>query len=368
MGGRTIDLLVKLLAPTSRTTYPFRASLTSWRRCHGCGHVVRDSLINSNNITTMPWKRGFTSQAAAPLSQKPQQDQMERKVATIAPPLEHPRDISAAIIKLSRKRRTNEALHKYLKALYNNQFPSKDSLYQLAYALYRQKNLTGLYALHDTLISHYKNNTTQQTTNTTAQLSNRRRRSMIYLYTMLLNLISNNTPRTQPLDTQSISRVCSEMAELNLAHYAILYDTLLQLFMKRRDLSSCHELYNVMKQRQIEPTKYTYSIMLKVYGWEKDLNGMTNLLDDMYDRKISPDAGIVGVVVFGLCRLREFDTARQFVNQLFQSSGGDAWLIGIKMRERLLKNIDQFEQKRHKTVRARKLWKRNNEIKKRKLL
>ncbi|KAG2220325.1 hypothetical protein INT45_004010 [Circinella minor] len=365
MGGRTIDLLVKLLAPSSRTTYPFRASLPPWRRCHGCGRVVRDSLINSNKITTMPWKRGFTTQVTAPLSQKSQEEPMKTNGTTITPPLEHPRDISAAIIKLSHKRRTNEALHKYLKALYNNQFPSKESLYQLAYALYRQKNLTGLYAFHDTLISHYKNNTTQQTT---ARLSNRRRRSMIYLYTILLNLISNNTPRNQPLDTQSISRICSEMAELDLAHYAILYDTLLQLFMKRRDLSSCHDLYDLMKQREIEPTKYTYSIMLRVYGWEKDLNGMTKLLDDMYDRKISPDAGIVSVVVFGVCRLREFDTARQFVNGLFQSSGGDAWLIGIKMREQLLKSIDKFEQKRHKTVRARKLWKRNNEIKKRKIL
>ncbi|KAI9263409.1 hypothetical protein BDA99DRAFT_510128 [Phascolomyces articulosus] len=360
MGGRSVDLLVKMLVHSPLTTYQSRISpLTIFRRCHGCGRVVRRPSIKSNitTITAIPWRRGLTVQAIAQLPQEHhgQQEQYEQEIKERIPQhSEHVRDISAAIIKLSRKRRTTEALHQYVKALSKNQWPSKESLYQLANALYLQKNLSGLYALHDTLLVQYK---------TITPLSNRKRRSMIYLYTMLIKLISNKTPPQQPLDMESIVRLCHELADYNVANRASLYNALIHLFMKRRDYSSCHALFDNMKERHIQPTVYTYSILLKVYGWQKDLDGMAQLLDDMYERQISPDAGIVSVVVFGLCRQREFDTARQFVNRLFQNAGGDAWLIGINMREQLLQNIGQSQEKHHQR-KARRINTKNKRRKK----
>ncbi|KAI9499688.1 hypothetical protein BDB00DRAFT_795127 [Zychaea mexicana] len=380
MGGRASDLLLKILVQPPIFLYHRRIAssslpITLLKRCHGCGRFVRGGersafthSVSTARSTSIQWKRGLVTQATAAATTEsaplPEQEEETRTTATFNPLIEHPRDISAAIIKLSRKRRTTEALHKYLRALAHDQFPSKESLYQLSYALYRQKNLTGLYALHDTLLLQYKNRSK-------SIMSQSRERSMVYLYTMLIKLIADKSTspsrhnNNAPLDMKSIARLCHEMAEYNLSDRTSLYNSLIHLFMKRRDLSSCHALYDNMKQRHIPPTVYTYSIMLEVYGWQKDLDGMSRLLDDMYDRGISPDAGIVSVVVFGLCRRREYDTAHNFVNGLFQSSGGDARLIGIKMRERLLKGINQAEEKRHKLVRARKIWRNNSKKNKR---
>ncbi|KAI8148631.1 hypothetical protein BJV82DRAFT_592772 [Fennellomyces sp. T-0311] len=177
-------------------------------------------------------------------------------------------------------------------------------------------------------------------------------------------LIANSAQHNA--DLNAITRLCHEMAEFNLTDHSSLYNSLIHLFLKRRDLSSCHALFDNMKQRHVQPTVHTYSLMLKVYGWQRDIDGMSKLLDDMYSRNISPDTGIVSVLVFGLCRQREFDLARDFVNKVFQSSGGDAWLLGIKMREQLLKNIDQAQQKRCKVVRARATWRKNVKNKRRK--
>ncbi|KAI8879416.1 hypothetical protein K501DRAFT_256830 [Backusella circina FSU 941] len=218
-------------------------------------------------------------------------------------PKSRPAEPCIAIIKLSTQGRGNEALSIYLKLLDDGGFPSSEAQYQLTRSLYKSSNLLGMHALHDTLISYYKTHT----------LSRRSGRNLIYMYTMLINLICKNT---KPVDMNSITHLCKEMADLELDGSIPLYNTLIKLFLDRNQLEDAKSIYNDLLKKGMEPSKETFGILMHYAAKKKDIPQLILYLDEMDRYGIEPDYATMTVIIIALCKTKNIDTAKQLLEDL----------------------------------------------------
>ncbi|KAG2214338.1 hypothetical protein INT47_000894 [Mucor saturninus] len=241
-----------------------------------------------------------------------------------------PAEPSIAINKLSVQGRANEALAIYLKLLAEGGFPSRESLYQLIRGLYKSNNLIGMYAVHDTLISFYSQN----------QPSKRSARSMIYMYTMLINLIANNT---RPVDMKTITQLCKEMNRFNNQVNVVLYNTLIKSLLSQGQLESAHAMLDDLK-KHTQPTLVTFGIFMKDASRRKDISTLLRYLDDLDQSRLTPDYAITSIVVTTLCDMQEFDKAIEMVERLHNTEEAGR-LSGAKFRLQLLRSIEHRRQK-----------------------
>lgn len=233
-----------------------------------------------------------------------------------------PAEPSIAIYKLSLLGRSNEALAIYLKLLEEEGFPSREALYQLTRGLYKSNNLVGMYAVHDTLISYYRQNPP----------SKRSARAMIYMYTMLINLIVNNT---RPVDMRTITHLCKEINQFfytgtNIVMYNTLIKTLLSQGRVEIAQAMLQEVY-----KNTKPTVITYGILIKDASRRKDIPRLMGYLDEMNEHDVAADYAIVSILVTTLCDSRGFDKAINMVETLHRISN----LVPPKFRAQLLGSI-----------------------------
>jgi pentatricopeptide repeat protein len=342
---RILNLFISSILPTSSSLIKIqRKSITT---CLGCGKFQSTSRFNvnsclprivtasiqkrhqSNHQTSTAATNEHTSSNKIPSPTQPHQ----KKYANINVK-SRPAEPSIAINKLSTQGRPSEALSIYLKLLAEGGFPSREALYQLVRALYKSNNLVGMYAVHDTLYSHYT---------ITTKPSKRSARAMIYMYTMLIDLI---TKTTRPVDMTTVTRLCKEMTQLTDKNAAniVLYNTLIKTLLDQGQLSHAKELLNDLKRNNLQPTIITFGIFIKDASRRKDVPSMLDYLDEMEQITIQPDFAIVSILVTTLCDMQEFDRAKDMVEKLYNIKT-DELLVGAKFRHQLLKSIEYKRKK-----------------------
>lgn len=251
-----------------------------------------------------------------------------------------PAEPSIAIHKLSIQNRPNEALAIYLKLLAEGGFPSREALYQLTRALYKSDNLLGMYAIHDTLLSYYNHHPP----------SKRGSRAMIYMYTMLIQLIAKIT---RPVDMNTITKLCKEMKQFQTCSTNIvLYNTLIQTLLQQNQLTQAKALLNELTVQNIQPSIITYGILMKDASRRKDIDSMLKYLDDIEKQpNITPDHAIVSILITTLCDMNEFDKAKDMVEKLHKIDD----LVGTKYRQQLLRTIERRRRKKDRNQKTHRL-------------
>lgn len=341
MGMRHVRILSLFISSILPTQSPFiQTQRKGLRTCLHCGKF---QLYNNNK------KNGIMSMVAQQQQSSVRYYSSEtlnnnnipnsNKKYTSAHIHSRPAEPSIAIHKLSSQGRPTEALSIYLKLLSEGGFPSREALYQLTRALYKSDNLLGMYAIHDTLISYYNHNLP----------SKRNSRAMIYMYTMLINLI---TKSTKPVDMNTILNLCKEMKQFNekSTDSIVLYNTLLKTLLQQNQVLQAQALLHELKRQNIQPTIITFGILMKDASRRKDIESMMNYLDEIEQQpNISPDYAIVSILITTLCDAHEFDRAKDMVEKLHKTVKADD-LVGAKYRQQLLKTIDQRRKKSRKKL------------------
>ncbi|CEP14632.1 hypothetical protein [Parasitella parasitica] len=217
-----------------------------------------------------------------------------------------PAEPSIAITKLARQGRTNEALAVYLQLIQEGGFPSRESLYQLTRALYKSSNLQGMVAIRDTLIAHYSNSNSISSisVSSTSSLaprpaSKREARSMIYTYTMLINLMAKH----KLVNLETIRLLCKEMSQFTTKTSIVLYNTLIKTLLETNQPSQAHAIFeDLLISTTLSPTISTYTILMKDASVRKQYGRLLNYLNDMQSRDIT--------ITYALgCARRECDTS-----------------------------------------------------------
>ncbi|KAJ8663514.1 hypothetical protein O0I10_000756 [Lichtheimia ornata] len=355
--GRTTDLLIQSLIPnvasiTTRLTTRVSSSssssspLSRIARCSGCGCPIRTSTVNRPFWSDMSRRWITTSHS-------------NNHSVVAAAKLDPIQYLNVSISELLLKGRAADALYRYMRLVqYHKRMPPHETLYQLCHGLYRSHNLRGLYAVHDTLLLYYKER----------PMSRRRRRIMLYLNTMIINLVSKSSSRqlshrhqiAEP-PTRIIEQLCREMTDLKLTptkHVAV-FNSILNMLVQHGQVDNAWILFDHMRQDDINPSARTYSIMLKTVAQTKDLHAADQLLEDMHQRGIATDQAIVGGLVTALCRRNAFTTAQRLVDQMYYYSNGDPRLMSTETRARLLAYISKWEKQRHKKRLRLKAWSKN---------
>lgn len=304
---RVLNVFLSSLLPTINIP---RRSLST---CLGCGKFQLRTAPMPSQV------RHYTMMENATLT---------KKYAT-AHVNSRPAEPSIAINKLSMQGRVNEALAIYLKLLAEGGFPSRESLYQLIRELYKSNNLIGMYAVHDTLISFYSQN----------PLSKRSARSMIYMYTMLINLIANNT---RPVDMKTITQLCKEMNRFDNQVNLVLYNTLIKSLLSQGQRESALAMLGDLK-KHTQPTLVTFGILMKDASRRKDIPALLEYLDEIDQSQLTPDYAITNIVVTTLCDMQEFDKAIELVERLHNTPEAGR-LSGAKFRLQLLRCIERRRQ------------------------
>lgn len=356
--GRTTDLLIRSLIPnvaaiTTRLTTRVSSSfpLSRIARCSGCGSPIRTSTVNRAFWNDMSRRWIATSHS-------------NNHGVVAAAKLDPIQYLNVSISELLLKGRAADALYRYMRLVqYHKRMPPHETLYQLCHGLYRAHNLTGLYAVHDTLLLYYKER----------PMSRRRRRIMLYLNTMIINLVSKSSSRQlshrhQIADPpmRIIEQLCREMTDLKLTptkHVAV-FNSILNMLVQHGQVDNAWILFDHMRQDDINPSARTYSIMLKAIARTKDLDAADQLLEDMHQRGIATDQAIVGGLVTALCRRNAYATAQRLVDQMYYYSNGDPRLMSTETRARLLAYISKWEKQRHKKRLRLKAWSKNSKRKK----
>jgi pentatricopeptide repeat protein len=307
---RILNLFISSILPTSIKIQ--RKSITT---CLSCGKFQTNKILyQQRNHTQLVDNSNLTKKFAnAHVNSRPAEP-------------------SIAINKLSTQGRANEALAIYLKLLAEGGFPSRESLYQLIRGLYKSNNLIGMYAVHDTLISFYSHNTP----------SKRSARAMIYMYTMLINLIANNT---RPVDMTTITQLCKEMNQFNGEANIVLYNTLIKSLLNQGQLESAHAMLTDLK-RNTQPTLITFGIFMKDASKRKDIPTMLRYLDEIEQSTMTPDYAIVSILVTTLCHMHEFDKAKEMVEKVHKAAEAGPF-IGTKFKLQLLRSIELKRNRHH---------------------
>jgi pentatricopeptide repeat protein len=244
-----------------------------------------------------------------------------------------PAEPSIAIKKLSTQRRSLEALGVYLKLVRDGGVPSREALHLLIRSLYISKNLLGLNAIHDTLVEHYRHH----------KLSRRNARAMIYMYTMLINLVAKTT---YPTDLEAIRRLCSELQQFSQHANTPLYNTLIRTLLQVNQVQQAHALFEDMKLYS-KPTMVTYGILMKDASRRRDFKQLMSCLDDIEKGDgLEIDYATVSVIVTTLCSVQRFDKAIEVVQKIHVANKRDE-LSSPKYRDRLLQLID-FKRRKYK--------------------
>ncbi|KAI8086541.1 uncharacterized protein BX664DRAFT_336112 [Halteromyces radiatus] len=254
---------------------------------------------------------------------------------------------SIAIIQYAKKGRADMCLQYYLRLLETQgTLPSHEALHQLARVLYIKQHVRGLYVLHDTLFVYHKLHPP----------SGRQSRNLIYIYTMLINLLSQRLPvkssihpnngnktgkkiqkQTKQLaeTTKTVIQLCQEMHQLGLTGTRPFYNSLVAFCVKKNDMelawSLCQELTTLHS-----PTAYTYSILLHMTRKQKDYDQMMTLLDEMEKDGIVPDHAMVSTVLLALCDQRQYKSAVNLMNRLAYHTPD---LVGPKYKNVLLQTL-----------------------------
>ncbi|CAO3618476.1 unnamed protein product [Mucor hiemalis] len=334
---RILNLFISSILPKSTFNIVERKGVSA---CFHCGKFQSSSVYNNNNksISTIALhqQRYYNSSINSNSSNNSSKDHVLRvdnlphKKYANANVNSRPAEPSIAIQKLSIQNRPNEALAVYLKLLSEGGFPSREALYQLTRALYKSDNLLGMYAIHDTLLSYYNHHPP----------SKRGSRAMIYMYTMLIQLI---TKITRPVDMNTITELCKEMKQFQTCTNIVLYNTLIKTLLQQNQLTQAKALMNELNVQNIQPTIITYGILMKDASRRKDIDSMLNYLDDIEKQpNISPDHAIVSILITTLCDLNEFDKAKDMVEKLHRIDD----LVGTKYRQQLLRSIEQRRKKK----------------------
>ncbi|KAI7906213.1 uncharacterized protein BX663DRAFT_499274 [Cokeromyces recurvatus] len=243
-----------------------------------------------------------------------------------------PAEPSIAITKLAARGRLADALSVYLKLLKDGGFPSRESLYQLTLAMYQNSNLTGMYIIHQTLTSYYKQNP--------IMLSKRNARSMTYMYTMLINLISKHS---RSVNMDIIQQLCKEMPQFTNNVTLPLYNTLIKILLKKNYEQEAWKLVEELRRQNIGPNIVTYNIFMKHAYKRKNWERFIQLLDEInQDEKLEIDCITTHIVVDTLCSMHAFDKAFDIVEKLFCPTVKDKF-NSLEFR---LDLINQIEKKR----------------------
>ncbi|KAI8645013.1 hypothetical protein BD408DRAFT_412493 [Parasitella parasitica] len=299
---RILNLFISSILPPQ----PVRKSLTN---CIACG---RFQMLH----TSLPVTWSFAARRHASTTQKYANLHVNAR----------PAEPSIAIRKLAAQGRPNEALAVYLQLIQEGGFPSRESLYQLTRALYKSSNLQGMYAIHDTLISYYS----------IRPASNKDARSMIYTYTMLINLIAKH----KPVDWNAIRSLCQEMTLFTPKSNIVLYNTLIKTLLDNNQTSQAHTLFrSLLNNRALSPTIFTYTILMKDASKRKQHGRVLDYLKDVQSRNIIMNYAVVSIVVDTLCDIKEFERAMQVVNAIHHPKKRDE-LSSPKYRLHLLKRIE----------------------------
>ncbi|KAI8350934.1 hypothetical protein EDC96DRAFT_519248 [Choanephora cucurbitarum] len=217
-----------------------------------------------------------------------------------------PAEPSITIMKYVKQGRLNEALSTYYRLFSEGSFPSRESFYQLAYSLYRCSDLQGMYAIHDTLIAHFRRQ---------RRVSKANKRTLLYVNTMLINLIS----KSNTVDIQRIMALCKELVRYQQRTQSpiVLYNTLIKVMLEQKQVTYAHALLNDIAQHNLQPTFHTYGILLKDAAKQKDLPRLMSYLDQIEQHPdLYIDYATVSIVVGALCQLRSFDHAVKVVKSI----------------------------------------------------
>ncbi|CDS09770.1 hypothetical protein LRAMOSA02447 [Lichtheimia ramosa] len=354
---RTTDLLIQSLIPNV-TAMAARVSirvssfpLSRVTRCSGCGSPIRTSTLNPAFWNDMSRRWIATTNS-------------NNSNTVTAPKLDPIQYLNVSISELLAKGRAVDALPRYMRLVqHHKRMPTHETLYRLCHGLYQKSNLKGLYAVHDTLLFYYKER----------PMSQRRRRIILYLNTMIINLISKSSSRQLSQHHQMadppmriIEQLCREISDLKLSttkHVAV-YNSILDMLARHHQVDNAWMLFDHMRQNDIGPTAHTYSIMLKTIAQTKDLQAADQLLEDMHQRGIATDQVIVGGLVTALCRHNAFATAQRLVDQIYYYSNGDPRLMSTETRARLLTFITKWEKRRHQKHLRLKRWSKNTKRRK----
>ncbi|KAG0181667.1 hypothetical protein DFQ28_005882 [Apophysomyces sp. BC1034] len=320
--GRALNLFISILSRDAvrpiRRRFLSSTTYSVTERCTGCGRRLFPAWQASRTATTL-WQplRWSSSTTQVDLNEQPIPAHVKRIT------------VSRNITDLASNGRVDDALDSYLALFQDGAFPTKEALYQLTRSLYRSSHLKGLYAVHHTLLAYYRFHPP----------SERRLRAMIYMYTMMIDLLT----RQQRNPTEAIQKLCKEMAGFGLRGNVVFYNVLIKSFIARRDEEGVRAMFDEL-QKHMQPTLQTYSMLMRASAQRQDLDHVLELLDDMDRRHTVPDRVIIGILVQTLCVLNQFDAASKFVIEIDEIN---STLLGPKYRRQLLESIEWKKDQRN---------------------
>ncbi|KAI8364555.1 hypothetical protein BD560DRAFT_402706 [Blakeslea trispora] len=328
---RHARILSQFISSVSSASLSFsQKNLTT---CIGCGRFQLQSMLFSRPLYTMPT---YTSNKYIKL-----------------PSRARPAEPSIAILKYAQQGRLNEALSTYYQLFSEGSFPSRESFYQLTLSLYRCSDLQGMLTIHDTLLAYLRRH---------RRVSNANKRTLLYVNTMLINLIAKNT---QPIDIQRIMSLCKELVRYQQKTQSpiVLYNTLIKVMLQRKQVDYAHALLDDIAQHNLQPTLQTYGLLLKDAAKQKDIPRLLSYLKQIDQHPdLYIDYATVSIVVGALCQLRSFDHAVKIVNSIRLPKTKDE----MSSPKYTLELLGWIEHERQKYIRIKRK-RRNLLIRKKKL-
>lgn len=108
------------------------------------------------------------------------------------------------------------------------------------------------------------------------------------------------------------------MPELGVVPNTVVYNTLMNGYVKGREVGQANMLYNEMRNNSVAPDGVTFNILISGhynYGREEDGDW---LLRDLSVSGVLPDCSLTDVSVSGLCWAGRVDEATEFLQDMLE--------------------------------------------------
>ncbi|CAG8490998.1 5114_t:CDS:1 [Ambispora leptoticha] len=149
-------------------------------------------------------------------------------------------------------------------------------------------------------------------------------------YNIIMNAYSKNN------DFDSVRSIFQEMLRLNLKPNSHTYSCLMEGFCRVGNLKAAESLLAKVKESSaIKPEVHLYTILINAYAKQKNLTRVFEIYEDMIKQKIEPTHFTYAILINGNARIGKIDFARKLLSELIEQSKKIARFEEIQWRDRL---------------------------------
>ncbi|KAJ3682334.1 hypothetical protein LUZ60_014907 [Juncus effusus] len=156
-------------------------------------------------------------------------------------------------------------------------------------------------------------------------------------------------------DLYNVVSLYEQAVNLGLEPTIITINSLIHGFCKVGKLGFAERIFNeTLIRNKLRPTIVTYTILMDAYSKTRNVNKMINFYNHMLKNSIRPNQITISVLIKGLCKQKRFLEAQEFVNQM-QREGmkldeityntliqgfckGQNWNLAFQTHDNMLKN------------------------------